>query len=80
MDQETRYKAGVKKFWAAYTAIILCLIAFMVLVIAEDNEEVLFYSVMIGGFAYVFRPEQKFVNSTIKRFFDVDPPSGNEGD
>ena len=79
-NQETKYTASVRKFWAIYTAIIVCVITFMVLAVAEDNEERLFYSVMIAGFAYVFRPEARFIESAVKRMFGAEPPPRDNTD
>ncbi|MGB5326521.1 MAG: hypothetical protein WBN40_14030 [Pseudomonadales bacterium] len=75
IEEETRYREKIKKVWIIYTLIICCLIAFLVFVVADDNEEVLFYSVMTAGFAYVLRPEKAFIENAVKYIFGVDPPS-----
>lgn len=78
--EETEYGKYVRKFWMIYILIICCLIAFLVFVIADDNEEILFFAVMTAGFAYVFRPEAAFIENAVKHVFGVDPPSREEED
>lgn len=59
-----------------YTVIAAAVIVFLVLVVAQDNEERLFYGLMGAAAAYVLRPTEKFMKAQIARF--VPGPQNND--
>lgn len=85
MDE--KYQAAVKKVWILYTIAVIALIIFLVTVVAQDMEEIFFYSLMTAGAAYAFRPNVQVLNYFAEKFFGVaapdvqpDPNSSKESD
>ena len=74
-EQQSEYQAARKKAWRIYAAIIFCLILVLVFVVARDNEERFFYSLMTLGASYAFRPNDEQLNALIKRFLGVEAPA-----
>lgn len=79
-DPIKKYQASKKTVWRIYAALIACLVAFLVLFVATDNEEKFFYSLMTIGASYAFRPNDTQINAIIKRLFDIEAPVKQEGD
>ena len=69
-----QYEASKKKIWLFYKIAIIALVIFLVTVVASDNEEIFFYSIMTIGASYAFRPNDHQINYLVKRFYGVDPP------
>ena len=67
-DVNTKFARYSKIAWGVYTVAAAALIVFLVTVVAQDNEERLFYSLMTAACAYVFRPTKKFFNKQVMRF------------
>ena len=70
-NQNQKYVYYTKVAWAIYTLITILLIAVLVLFVAEDNEELFFYSLMPAAAAYVLRPTDKFFSKYIFKFTGV---------
>lgn len=70
-DTQQKYVAALKKAWAVYTALVVVLLVVLVLFVAQDNEERLFYALMGAAACYVFRPTEKFMNKMVSRFVDI---------
>jgi len=70
-NQNQKYVYYTKVAWAIYTLITILLIAVLVLFVAEDNEELFFYSLMPAAAAYVLRPTDKFFSKYIYKFTGV---------
>jgi len=58
----------MKAAWAIYALITILVILVLVFLVAEDNEEKLFFSLMTAAAAYVFRPTDRFMKKQIARF------------
>lgn len=67
-----------KKVWAIYSLAVICLILILVFVVAQDNEEKLFYSLMAVAAAYVLRPSDRTIAKYVMRLFGVAPPAKAE--
>lgn len=70
----TEFEACSKKVWIMYTIIAICLTAYMGGVVAQDTEELFFYTMMTAAVSYVFRPTDKFIAKMVMRIFKVAPP------
>jgi CDP-diglyceride synthetase len=77
-DKENEFIVCGKKVWAIYIVAVVCLILYLVAVVAQDNEEMFFYGLMAAAAAYVFRPNDELIEGAVKRLFGVDPPKSNE--
>ena len=77
MTTENEFLASSKKVWAIYTVAVVCLIVYLVTVVAQDNEEMFFYGLMSAAVSYVFRPSDKLIASAVKRLFGIDPPESD---
>ena len=60
-----------KLTWLIYKVLAVLLAAALVLLLANDNEERLFYGLMTIACAYVFRPTDKFMDDLIKKYKGV---------
>ena len=58
----------MKKAWVVYALIILLVVLALVFIVANDNEEKLFFSLMTVAAAYVFRPTDRFMKRKIAQF------------
>lgn len=74
-SQQDRYIYYTKVAWAIYTLITITLILVLVLFVAQDNEEMFFYTLMPAASAYVFRPMNKPFSKLIFKFTGVSHPS-----
>lgn len=72
--EDNEYATCSKKVWAIYILAVICLIIVLVAVVAQDNEEKLFYSLMTVAASYVFRPTDRFIGKAVMRLFGVAPP------
>ena len=60
--------SNMKAAWAIYALITILVILVLVFLVAEDNEEMLFFSLMTAAASYVFRPTDRFMKKQIARF------------
>ena len=68
-DNENKKDASnMKMAWVIYALLTILVIIALVFIVAEDNEEKLFFSLMTAAAAYVFRPTDRFMKKQIKRF------------
>lgn len=72
---DNEYTSSSKKVWAIYALITVTVIITLVLFVAQDNEERLFFSLMTAAAAYVFRPTDRTINKYVLRLFGVSPPA-----
>jgi len=77
-NEDKEYASCSKKVWAIYILVVICLIIFLVAVVAQDNEEKLFYSLMTAAASYVFRPTDRFIGKAVMRLFGVAPPANSD--
>ena len=82
MTNETnnQYSSCSKKLWAIYTLITVVVMIVLATLVAQDNEERLFYSLMTAAAAYVFRPTDRTINKYVLRLFGVSPPEKTDAD
>lgn len=74
-NQNDKYIFYTKMAWAIYALTTLAIIAVLVLFVAQDSEEMFFYSLMPAAAAYVFRPMNKPFSKLIFKFTGVSHPS-----
>lgn len=74
-NDDDKYLYYTKIAWAIYTATTVAIILVLVLFIARDNEERLFYTLAPAVGAYVFRPLKKPFSKIIFKFTGVSHPS-----
>jgi len=60
--------SSMKKAWMVYALIIFLVIIGLVFLVAEDNEERLFFTLMTAAASYVFRPTDRFMKKKIAQF------------
>jgi len=60
--------SSMKKAWMVYALIIFLVILGLVFLVAEDNEERLFFTLMTAAASYVFRPTDRFMKKKIAQF------------
>jgi hypothetical protein len=70
-----KYLSYVKKAWIIYTLIIIAIMFVLVLFVAQDNEERLFYTLAPAVAAYAFRPLNKPFSKLIFKFTGVSHPT-----
>ncbi len=73
-NKENKYVFYSKAVWAIYSVLVVAVIVVLFTMIAQDNEEKFFYSLMTAAVSYVFRPTDKVINKIIFRLFGVAPP------
>ena len=74
-NQDQQYAYYTKVAWAIYTLITIILMAVLVLLVAQDNEEMFFYGFMTPAAAYVFRPTDRYFSRLIFKFTGVSRPT-----
>lgn len=74
-NQKDQYAYYTKVAWAIYILITIAIIAVLVLFVAQDTEEMFFYSLMPAAAAYVFRPMNKPFSKLIFKFTGVSHPT-----
>ena len=68
-DNENKKDASnMKVAWVVYALIVILVILGLVFLVAEDNEEMFFFSLMPAAAAYVLRPTDRFMKKQIARF------------
>ena len=65
----------VKKAWIIYALVTIAVMVLLVLFVAGDNEERLFYTLAPAVGAYVFRPLNKPFSNLIYKFTGVSQPT-----
>jgi hypothetical protein len=71
VNKNQKYIYYTKVAWAIYTLITIAIIVILVLFVAGDNEERLFYCLMTAAAAYVFRPSEKSMSKRILKFTGI---------
>ncbi|HJP39004.1 MAG TPA: hypothetical protein QF499_07705 [Gammaproteobacteria bacterium] len=69
------YASYVKKAWIIYTLVAITIAVILVLFVAVDNEERLFYALAPTVGAYAFRPLNKPFSNLIYKYTGVSHPS-----
>ena len=77
-NQEQKYTYYTKMAWAIYALIVLAVAVILVLFVARDNEERLFYGFMAVAGSYAFRPTDRFFSKLIFKYTGVAKPTENE--
>jgi len=67
-NENKKDTSNMKVAWAIYVLITILVILVLVFLVAEDNEEKLFFSLMTAAAAYVFRPTERYMKKQIARF------------
>jgi uncharacterized integral membrane protein len=66
-NENKKYAFYSKVVWAIYTLIAILVILVLVFIVAEDNEEKLFFSLMTAAAFYVLRPTDRFFRKQVTR-------------
>ena len=74
-NQNNKYIYYTKIAWAIYALITIAIIVVLVLFVAQDSEEKIFYGLMPAAAAYVFRPMNKPFSKLIFKFTGVSHPT-----
>ena len=74
-SKDELYASYVKKAWIIYALVAVTIAVVLVLFVAVDNEERLFYTLAPTVGAYVFRPLNKPFSNLIYKFTGVSHPS-----
>ena len=74
-NNNDKYISYTKKAWAIYTLTTIATIFVLVLFVAQDNEERLFYTLAPAIGAYVFRPLNKPFSKIIFKLTGVSHPT-----
>jgi lipopolysaccharide export LptBFGC system permease protein LptF len=77
-NQNQKYDHYTKVAWTIYTLAAIVLAAVLILFVAEDNEEMIFYGLMTIAAAYVLRPNEKIMGKQILRFTGVSKTTEEE--
>lgn len=77
-NKEDKYVYYTKMAWIIYALMTIALIAVLVLFVAEDNEEMFFFSLMPAAAAYVLRPTDRYLSKVIFKFTGVSRPTDKE--
>jgi len=62
----------MKLAWVVYALLTVLVVVVLVFLVAQDNEERLFYSLMAVAAAYVLRPTDAYTKDKIARFTGKD--------
>ena len=74
-SKDELYASYVKKAWIIYALVAVTIAVVLVLFVAVDNEERLFYTLAPTVGAYAFRPLNKPFSNLIYKFTGVSDPS-----
>ena len=74
-NKNDKYIFYTKMAWIIYTLITIAIIVVLVLFVAQDNEERIFYGLMPAVAVYVFRPMNKPFSKLIFKFTGVSYPT-----
>ena len=77
-NQDQKYVYYTKVAWAIYALIIIALTAVLVLLVAQDNEEMFFYGFLTPAAAYSFRPTNRYFSKLIFKYTGVSPTTEQE--
>ena len=77
-NQNEKYVFYTKVAWAIYILITIALIAVLALIVARDNEEMLFYSLMAAAVSYIFRPHDAPFSKLMFKLTGVSKPTEEE--
>ncbi|HHO59204.1 MAG TPA: hypothetical protein ENJ64_03100 [Thiotrichales bacterium] len=77
---DNKYTLYRRKVWLLYALITVVVMIFLATVVAQDNEERLFLSLMAAAAAYVFRPSERTIERYVLRLFGVSPPPKQDTD
>ena len=77
-DIDNKFAKYSKIAWGIYTLAAIVVIVILVTVVAQDNEERLFYGLMTAACAYVFRPTEKFFKKQVMKFIDTDEEASKD--
>ena len=77
-SENTNYQSLLKKAWVIYALITIAVMAVLVFLVAQDNEERFFFAIMPAAAAYVFRPTESYMSKLILKFTGVSKPAENE--
>ena len=77
-NKHDKYNYYLKRAWIIYTLITITIMVVLVLFVAQDNEERLFYTLAPSIGAYVFRPLNKPFSKLIFKFTGVSHPAEEE--
>jgi hypothetical protein len=77
-NQQDLYNSHLKTAWRIYTVLVAIVVAVLVLFVAQDNEERLFYGLMGSAAAYVFRPTERTMAKKILKYTGVAKPEPSE--
>ena len=70
-NPDQKYIFYTKVAWIIYALITIVLMAVLVLFVAQDNEEKMFYGFMTPAALYVFRPTNRYLNKLIFKFTGI---------
>lgn len=73
-NQKDQYLYYTKIAWVIYSLVVLVFILVLVFLVASDNEERFFYTIMPAAAAYVFRPMNKPFSKLIFKYTGVSYP------
>ena len=71
VNQNQKYAYYTKVAWVIYTLATIVIATVLVLFVAQDNEEMFFFGLMIIAGAYVLRPNERIMGKYILRFTGV---------
>ena len=71
VNQDQKYAYYTKVAWVIYTLATIVIATVLVLFVAQDNEEMFFFGLMITAGAYVLRPNERIMGKYILRFTGV---------
>jgi hypothetical protein len=77
-NRTDKYAFYIKMAWIIYILITIGIIVAVVLFVARDNEEMIYYGLMIAAAAYVLRPMDKPFSKLIFKFTGASPPTENK--
>ena len=77
-NNEQLYKSTLKKAWIIYSIAAVVLATVLVLFVAQDNEERMFFGIMTIAAAYVLRPGEKLMDRKIKQYTGISNPANEE--
>ena len=73
-----QFEIYLKRAWWIYSFITLTVIVFLDLFIAEDDEELFFFTIMPAAAAYVMRPTRRAMGRWVQKYTGVAPPAEEE--
>ena len=77
-NQQEQYLHYTKVAWRIYAAAVILLAVILVLFVASDNEEKIFFGLMTIAGAYVFRPTDRFFERKILKYTGMAKPAETE--